>query len=135
MEFEAHLLPLHQVQVHEPKTTCTSCSTPTPIPSVLLTLHMNVFHPPEREEGEEEELGDTCQLCDLKVETTDLAKHLLEEHEVRVVEEEEREESKPAITFPCHHCQRLYSTGRKLENHIDRVHLKGDGCKVTLYFH
>ena len=133
MEFEAHLLPLHQVQVHAPKTTCTSCTTPTPIPSPLLTLHMNVFHPPEREEGEEAELGDTCQLCDLKLETSDLARHLLEEHEVRVVEEEEKEESKPAITFACHHCQRLYSTDKKLEKHVDRVHLKGDGCKVTFY--
>ena len=99
-KFEARNLPLHQVhsypcspiltlppqiQVHAPKTECSSCSPLQNIPSQLMDLHMYFFHPQPQEEEKELVLGEECELCDKKLteEEVDMKEHLLVQHDVR----------------------------------------------------
>ena len=61
----------------------------------------------EEKDGKVEKKGadDVCQLCDLPLPPPlSLADHLLAEHDVRLVEEEDGVEKNPAALI-CHHCQ------------------------------
>merc|ERR1719430_1515315 len=82
MRFESNLMPLHEIQVHSPKSACPKCKHN--LPTQLMDLHLVIFHPEEqkvKEEGDftleekvegvqeeggkvEEGAGDLCQLCD-----------------------------------------------------------------------
>lgn len=139
-KFEAKNLPLHKLQVHAPKTLCSSCQPPCNIPTQLMDMHQFYFHPPVPEEGEQEEvvLGDQCQLCDLRLPEQDMKDHLLVEHDVRVIEEEAAPVATPASKsavktqaprkIECHHCQKEFSTQGRLEKHTEKYHL--ETCKI-----
>eukprot|EP00092_Neocalanus_flemingeri_P024823 GFUD01026917.1.p1 GENE.GFUD01026917.1~~GFUD01026917.1.p1 ORF type:complete len:1084 (-),score=315.06 GFUD01026917.1:45-3296(-) len=178
-----HLLKQHDINMTEgsdftstdkPNSTDMSVS-PCPIcktliATAILPIHISYYHAdlakqepvvPQKETKdvvEEPGFGDQCEMCDEKMPTNKIASHLLEVHDIKVIDDNLEESSeiddsgnptvgvedpfdipdfliekpKPKPKFKCHHCQKKFSTREKVDIHVNKRHDKR--CQVCVTY-
>ena len=111
---------------------------------------MNNFSLDEEENQGEIVIGEICEMCEDRIPAHNMIAHLLKEHEIRVVNDNDDSEfngafnksvmsndpfdvpdflrSKERPKYKCHHCQKNFTTQMKVEKHTNKKH--GSRCKV-----
>merc|ERR1719466_327480 len=143
---------------------CPVCSTP--IATAILALHITYYHAAEvgkqdvvtteivAKDEAVSDVGDQCEMCDERMPTNKMVAHLLEAHDIKVIDDKLDESSeventgtvggedpfdmpdflreKPKPKIKCHHCQKKFSTREKLDFHVNKKHEKK--CQVCVTY-
>merc|ERR1719186_2422588 len=145
-------------------TPCPVCSKP--IATAILALHITYYHAAEvgkqdvvtteivAKDEAVSDVGDQCEMCDERMPTNKMVAHLLEAHDIKVIDDKLDESSevenygtvggedpfdmpdflreKPKPKIKCHHCQKKFSTREKLDVHVNKRHEKK--CQVCVTY-
>ena len=69
-----------------------------------------------------------CQMCEVEIPNSKMVEHLLNVHDIRVIDVIEHVNNDAAKSIQCHHCEAKLSTIQKLKVHLNEKH--SGQCKV-----